>query len=161
MFSLSQIWPHLPRIKQFTSTDCPRIFAVVACFRVAASARAVSSVTVSSTAGWLHTVLLYDATAEFIFFHPIDVIYIPEWVYLWPSFHTVNNLVLMNRAIFQIRREPILHYTRFQVVLKHNSSVSAYKEYLLYRWSQTTFCTVWFSADTTTAFLSSSSRFDK
>ena len=120
IYSVCQRYGHESNNSQFT--ECPRTFADVVCFRDAPSARAVNPVTVSSGAGWLHTVLLCDATAEFnVLFQPIDVICIPERVYLWPSFHTVNSLVQMIRAIFQIRREPVLHHTCFQVVLKHNS----------------------------------------
>ena len=99
-------------------TGCPQIFAVVlSCFRVAASARALSSVTVSPRAGWLHTVLLYDPTAEFnVLLHLVDVICISERVYIWPSFYTFK------WSVPYFRSEPILQQTRFQVVLKHNSS---------------------------------------
>ena len=119
-------------------TKCPRSFAVAVCFRVAASARAVGSVIVSCRAGCLHTVLLYDATAHFnvLPFHPNDVICIPCLSGSTSGHLFPQSLVLfkmMIRATFQIRREPVLHYIRFQVVRKHSSShVSAYcKDWLL------------------------------
>ena len=81
----------------------PTDFGVVVCFRVAASARATSSV-LSCRAGWLHTVLLYDPTAEFsALFHLVDMIWIPERVYLWPSLMMMSWCLMSSDVIWHIR----------------------------------------------------------
>ena len=123
-----------------SSPNVHGFFAVVICFRVAASARAVSSVTVSSRAGWLHTVLLYDATAQFnVLFH------LSMWsAYLRGSTFGhifTQSVVLFKWSVPYFRSDGNQSFT--SPVFKSDSNtipvVSAYKQYLPYRWSQKNF----------------------